>query len=65
MVYQGEWKIASKEIMNVAIKGLKENATSHDRLKFLQEAATMAQFRHPNVVALYGVTSKSGKVSSY
>ena len=64
IVCQGIWKLESKETMNVALKYLKEGATSYDRLKFLQEAAAMAQFRHPNVVTLYGVTNNNGYVSS-
>ena len=50
--------------MDVAIKSLNMNASMIDRIKFLQEAAIMAQFKHPNVVALYGVSNKGGKVRS-
>ena len=33
--------------------------TSHqdDKVKFLQEAAIMAQFKHPNVIQLYGIVT--------
>ncbi len=48
--------------MNVAVKTLNSDASMTDRIKFLQEAAIMGQFRHPNVVALYGVAKKNGKV---
>lgn len=41
--------------MFVAVKTLKENASENDQIKFLQEAATMGQFWHPNVIALHGV----------
>ena len=41
---------------------LKDDADMVDRVKFLQEAAIMAQFRHPNVVTLHGVAKKEGKV---
>ena len=64
-VHQGEWKETRKEVIEVALKSLKNNANDTDKVKFLQEAATMAQFRHPNVVALCGVTDKDGTVSSY
>ena len=41
--------------VDVAIKSLKSNASTLDRVKFLQEAAIMAQFKHHNVVTLHGV----------
>ena len=53
---------APKHILDVALKSLKEGVSSSDKVKFLQEAATMAQFRHPNVAALYGVTDKDRQV---
>ena len=33
--------------------------TSHqdDKVKFLQEAAIMAQFKHPNVIQPYGIVT--------
>lgn len=40
---------------DVAIKTLKEGASEEDRVKFLQEAAIMGQFKHVNVVAMHGV----------
>ena len=40
----------------VAIKTLNPTITQPDaKVKFLQEAAIMAQFRHPNVIQLYGI----------
>ena len=38
--------------------------TSHqdDKVKFLQEAAIMAQFRHPNVIQLYGIVTNGEPV---
>ena len=51
--------------IEVAVKFLKEEASEIDKVKFLQEAAIMAQFAHPNVVSLYGVVSKTEPVSSY
>ena len=55
------WKDGAKSIL-VAVKLLKEGASETDRVKFLQEAAIMAQFKHPNVVALYGVVSQGKSV---
>ncbi len=50
------------QMVQVAVKTLKNEASSLDGLKFRQEAAIMGQFKHPNVVALYGVAQKAGKV---
>ena len=42
----------------VAIKTLNPSSTKpEDKVKFLQEAAIMAQFRHPNVIQLYGIVT--------
>ncbi len=63
-VNNGIWKQAPRNSINVhvAVKTLNGDASVTDRIKFLQEAAIMGQFRHPNVVALYGVAKKNGKV---
>ena len=61
-VEQGLWKNGTRSIP-VALKLLKEGASEMDKVKFLQEAAIMAQFTHPNVVCLYGVVSKTEPVS--
>ena len=61
-VEQGLWKNGARSIP-VALKLLKEGASETDKVKFLQEAAIMAQFTHPNVVSLYGVVSKTEPVS--
>jgi serine/threonine protein kinase len=58
------WRNGTKDV-EVAVKFLKEGASEIDKVKFLQEAAIMAQFAHPNVVSLYGVVSKTEPVSSY
>ena len=59
---QGSWKNWARSVP-VALKLLKEEASEMDKVKFLQEAAIMAQFTHPNVVSLYGVVSKGEPVS--
>ena len=63
-VHQGDW-VASKggEKIKVAIKTLREGAGEGDKIKFLQEAAIMGQFSHPNVVKLYGVVTEGEPVS--
>ena len=58
-VEKGMWQ--SKE---VALKNLKEGSGKQDKVKFLQEAAIMAQFTHPNIVILHGVVSDKEPVSS-
>ena len=63
-VYQGEWKTPElKNKTSVAMKTLKEGAGERDKMKFLQEAAIMGQFSHPNVVKLYGVITEGEPVS--
>ena len=57
------WKDGTRSVP-VAVKLLKEGASEIDKVKFLQEAAIMAQFKHPNVVSLYGVVSKDQSVHS-
>ena len=43
--------------MRVAVKVLNSGASEIDRVKFLQEAAIMGQFYHPNIVRLLGVVT--------
>ena len=58
-VKQGVW-VNGDEIIEVAMKTLnKQTVREMDKVKFLQEAAIMAQFRHPNIVSLYGVSYSS------
>ena len=53
-VEQGVWKRQGTRPVDVALKSLTKTS-EEDKVKFLQEAAIMAQFRHPNVIMLYGV----------
>ena len=63
-VHLGEWTAqGSKDKIHVAVKTLKEGAGEQDKVKFLQEAAIMGQFSHPNVVKLYGVITEGEPVS--
>ena len=43
------------KMIDIAVKTLHKEATQIDKVRFLQEAAIMAQFKHPNVVSMYGV----------
>ena len=49
--------------VEVAIKTLRANAPEEERVKFLQEAAIMGQFHHPNIVKLHGVVTVGDPVS--
>ena len=62
-VKKGMWRDPNGFILQAAIKVMKPEADEEDKVKFLQEAAIMAQFKHPNVVTLYGVVSTGGTVS--
>ena len=58
-VCKGEMKEGKKEILEVAVKTLKNGASLVDQTNFLREACTMAQFHHQNIVKLIGVQTKS------
>ena len=60
-VERGTWE--SRINLEVALKTLKAGSEDMDKVKFLQEAAIMAQFKHPNIVILYGVVSNKEPVS--
>ena len=47
---------------SVAIKTLHDEATETEKVKFLQEAAIMGQFSHPNVIELYGVVNEGDEI---
>ncbi len=47
------------------MKTLKEGSGEEDRVKFLQEAAIMGQFKHPNVVNMFGVVTNGEPVSYF
>ena len=48
--------------MQVAVKVLTSGASELDRVRFLQEAAIMGQFYHPNIVRLHGVITVGNPV---
>ena len=49
--------------LDVAVKMLNKKATERDAVRFLQEAAIMGQFKHPNIVRLHGVVTVGHPVS--
>ena len=66
VVQKGVWKRNNAGhgfILEVAAKTLKLGSGERDKVKLLQEAAIMAQFKHSNVITLYGVVSNGGVVS--
>ena len=64
MVYKGVLDSGSGAV-DVAVKTLKEGSGEEDRVKFLQEAAIMGQFKHHSVVEMYGVVTLGEPVSSF
>ena len=56
------WHSPGKSI-DVALKTLRDDASEEEKVKFLQEAATMGQFHHPNIVKLHGVVTVGEPVS--
>ena len=61
-VNKGLWQSPDGNI-EVAVKTLQPSASEMDKVKFLQEAAIMGQFLHPNVVKLHGVVTVGQPVS--
>ncbi len=55
------WKRQGTKPVDVALKNLTKTS-EEDKVKFLQEAAIMAQFRHPNIIMLHGVISEKHPV---
>ena len=48
----------------VAVKQMKTGSSHEERVKFLQEAAIMAQFDNVNVVKMHGIVFQRNKVST-
>ena len=58
------WKRQGTQPVDVALKSLTKTS-EEDKVKFLQEAAIMAQFRHLNVIMLHGVVTSGDPVSAW
>ena len=56
------WKRQGTRPVDVALKSLTKTS-EENKVKFLQEAAIMAQFRHPNVIMLHGMIVNRDLVS--
>ncbi len=61
-VNKGTWT-GSKGTLQVAAKSLNEGASQTDKVRLLQEAAIMGQFKHPNITNLHGIVTQGGPVS--
>ena len=61
-VYRAQWSFVGGK-MEVAVKTMTESGRPGAKVAFLQEAAIMGQFFHPNVVKLHGVVTKGIAVS--
>ena len=61
-MYKGVWQSNTRGDVEVAVKTLNEGSQVEDRVKFLQEAAFMGQFKHPNVVEMHGVVTEGEPV---
>lgn len=62
-VWRGKWTIPEGGTRTVAIKLLNPDLPRKDRIRFLQEAVILGQFRHPNIVNLFGVVKDGEPVS--
>ena len=49
-------------VVKAAVKTLKDGSSPDQKKKFLQEAAIMGQFKHRNVVELYGFVDEGSQV---
>lgn len=56
LVNKGVWHSPNGPVY-VAIKTLQAEASDQERVKFLQEAAIMGQFRHRNIITLHGMVT--------
>lgn len=49
--------------LDIAVKMLSNQSSEQDKVRFLQEAAIIGQFKHPNIVRLHGVVTIGEPVS--
>ena len=56
IVNRGVWNQVTQE--EVAVKTMTDGASEEERVKFLQEAAIMGQFNHPNIIRLLGIIAE-------
>ena len=64
VVYRGNWFHYEGRLQEeVAVKTLEGRTSAKEIVKFLQEAAIMGQFNHPNIVKIMGIIVNEPKVS--
>ena len=56
--YEGDESVEGE----VAVKSMESKASEEERVKFLQEAAIMGQFKHPNIVKIVGILVTESEV---
>ena len=61
-VHKALWTTKNNQNVEVAVKKLKKGASTFEQVKFLQEAAIMAQFSNPNVLGIMGVIKQAEEV---
>ena len=64
-MYRGVWSHHSTDSVEeeeVAVKTMENGSSEEDRIKFLQEAAIMRQFNHPNIVKILGTIIDENEV---
>ena len=61
-VHEALWTTSNNNSMEVAVKKLKKGSSTLERIRFLQEAAIMAQFSNPNVLGIMGVIKQEEDV---
>ena len=62
-VHKAVWRKKGEDV-NVAVKMQNDKAKEKEKVTFLQEAATMGQFNHPNIVKMFGIVPEEGKSDS-
>ena len=65
VVSRGKWLGVVCGPVEVAIKTLRPAANEDSKVRFLQEAAVIGQFKHPNIVKLHGVVTMDDPVRVY
>ena len=62
-VYRASWRSPKSGLTDVAVKLVREGVPVEQKLKLLQEAVIIGQFKHRHVVQLYGVVTLEQPVS--
>ena len=61
VVQHGIWKIKSEtgfQDKNVAVKTAENGSKLEERVKFLQEAVIMGQFKNPYILQIFGIINE-------